>query len=265
MKLVFVGSGNTATVLAKKFFAAGHTILQVWSRTREHARQLAAVTQAQPVDELSDISSNADLVLVAVADQALPALSTQLKLGAVPVVHTAGSVSGDVLQGSSTNYGVLYPLQSLRKEMDPMSEIPFLINAATPQLMQQLQHLALTVSSQVQQANDAQRLSFHCAAVLVNNFTNHLYALANQFCNERQVDFQLLLPLIRETALRLQHASPEQLQTGPALRKDEATIQRHLDLLAANQPLQQLYSILTESIFAMYAKNEELRNTNSPL
>lgn len=265
MNLVFVGSGNTATVLAKKFYAAGHSILQVWSRNRDHAHQLATVTDAQPVNRLSDISRKADLVILAVADQALPEISSQLQLGELPVVHTAGAVSREVLHGSSGNYGVLYPLQSLRKEMDPLCEIPFLVDAVTPQLLQQLQQLALSVSSQVQQAGDGQRLSFHLAAVLVNNFTNHLYALADHLCREREVDFKLLLPLIYETALRLKQAPPELLQTGPALRKDQVTIQRHLDLLAANQPLQQLYSILTDSIFAMYAKNEELRDSNSPL
>jgi predicted short-subunit dehydrogenase-like oxidoreductase (DUF2520 family) len=265
MKLVFVGSGNTATVLAKKFYIAGHSILQVCSRNLNHAHQLATATDAQPIDQLSEISRKADLVILAVADQVLPEISSQLQFGDLPVVHTAGSVSREVLHSSSDNYGVLYPLQSLRKEMDPLCEIPFLVDAVTPQLLQQLQHLTLSVSQQVQQANDGQRLSFHFAAVLVNNFTNHLYALAHQFCSEQKADFQLLLPLIQETALRLKQAPPELLQTGPARRHDQVTIQRHLDLLEANQPLQQLYSILTDSIFAMYAKNEELRDTNSPL
>jgi predicted short-subunit dehydrogenase-like oxidoreductase (DUF2520 family) len=265
MKLVLIGSGNTASVLARKFVTAGHTILQIWSRNRQHAEVLAGLTHAAVLDSLHTITPEADLVVIAVSDQAIPAIASQLQLQQQPVVHTAGAVSRNVLQNCSAQYGVLYPLQSLRKEQDPATAIPFLVDASSPRLLTQLKAIAGSISSLVQEASDEQRLHLHLAAVVVNNFTNHLYELAYRYCRNQQVDFQLLIPLAVETALRLGNTSPGLLQTGPASRNDTITIQRHLMLLEKNPELQHLYENLSNHILAMYHKKEELRSTNSPI
>jgi predicted short-subunit dehydrogenase-like oxidoreductase (DUF2520 family) len=117
---------------------------------------------------------------------------------------------------------------------------------------------AKTISSTVSFAGDEQRLQMHLGAVIVNNFTNHLYVLAQEYCNKQGLDFALLHPLIQETALRLQNNNPVDVQTGPALRNDAETIQTHLNLLVKNEPLQKLYQMFTESI-RLYHKNKELR------
>ena len=135
-----------------------------------------------------------------------------------------------------------------------MPEIPFLVDANTADNITLLKDFAETLSSKVQVASDGQRKKIHLAAVLVNNFNNHLYALAEKFCADEKADFKLLYPLIRETVERMENFSPADLQTGPAVRGDEETIEMHLQLLKGYPQLMKLYEILTNSIETFYKK-----------
>lgn len=254
MKIVLIGSGNTATVLGKKMYRSGHTVLQVFSRTLQHATALAEDLNASYTDSLNALSTDADLYVIAVSDTAVESVAREFYTGNKPVVHTAGSVSMEVLKPVSSNYGVLYPLQSLRKDMQRIPEIPFLVDGCTTEIQVLLCDFATSLSSEVKICTDDQRLNMHLAAVISSNFTNHLYALTEQFCNHHQLSFDLLLPLINEVAFRLREGHAADLQTGPARRGDEATIQKHLQLLSEDEQLQQLYKLLSQSIQTMYHK-----------
>lgn len=229
MNVAIIGTGNVATVLGKRIELAGHTILRMYGR-----------------GELHTIDPTADLYIIAISDSALYDLPIPLENQLV--VHTAGSVSKDVLKHISSNYGVLYPLQSLRKELNVPTEIPLLIDANNDKSKQRLLTFAKTISEQVGIADDTQRMKLHVAAVIASNFTNHLYALAADYCKQENLDFSLLYPLINETAQRIHLFPPQQLQTGPAIRNDQVTIDHHLSLLQAHPALQELYRLLTESI-----------------
>lgn len=254
MKIVLIGSGNTATVLGKKMYRSGHTVLQVLSRNLQHAKKLAEDLNASYTDSLNALSTEADLYVIAVSDTAVETVAREFNTGNKPVVHTAGSVSMEVLKPVSSNYGVFYPLQSLRKDMQRIPEIPFLVDGCTTEIQVLLCDFATSLSSEVRICTDDQRLNMHLAAVISSNFTNHLYALTEQFCNHHQLSFDLLLPLINEVAFRLREGHAADLQTGPARRGDEATIQKHLQLLKDDEHLQQLYSLLSKSIQTMYHK-----------
>lgn len=249
MKIIIIGTGNVATVLGKRIRLAGHEMLGVYGRTEQHARQLGALlgTEGYLLNG-NAMHSGADLYLVAVSDSALPELASTLKLDRQLIVHTAGSVSKEVLSGCSSNYGVLYPLQSLRKELDPQTEIPLLTDANSGTARAQLREFARSLSPHTGEATDEQRSKLHVAAVIASNFVNHLYTLADAYCQAEQLDFDLLLPLIRETASRVGELPPSALQTGPAIRGDESTLRRHLELLDSHPALKQLYSVLTASI-----------------
>lgn len=253
-RLVIIGTGNVATALSLLFSEEGHTIVQVYGRDKAKAAALASRCNAAPVNDLALLSKEADLYIIAVSDNAIPAIAASLQLGDKLLVHTAGSVSREVLKRSSKYYGVLYPLQSLRAELDHVTEIPFLVDANTPEQTAFLKNIAMTVSMQVQTATDEQRLHLHVAAVVVSNFTNHLYALAEAYCKKEKVDFRMLLPLISEVANRIQHASPHEVQTGPAVRNDQSTIGKHLELLQGFPELQQLYAAFSSSLEKMYRK-----------
>lgn len=248
MRIVIIGSGNVASVLGRLFKKNNHEIVQVVSRNADHAKSLAAELNCHFTDYSGIIDTRAALYLVAVVDGALYDLAKSIHLGNKLIVHTAGSVSKDVLRDISVNYGVLYPLQSLRKEMAYAHEIPFLIDGNTEETIKLIEGFARTLSSNVARSPDEERLKLHVAAVIVSNFTNHLYALAEEFCKEEQVDFKLLLPLIKETAERVSLISPADAQTGPAARHDIFTLDKHLRLLTDHPKLKYIYLKLTDSI-----------------
>lgn len=254
MNVILLGSGNTATVLAKMIHAAGHTVLQVWSREQLHAEELATQVHATAISSITDLNKEADLYIIAVTDKAIPELAAKLRLERKLIVHTAGSVSKDVLQNSSANYGVTYPLQSLRKSMTILPPVPFLVDGNTDDIAALLHDFALSLSDKVQLANDETRLQMHLAAVMVSNFTNHLYALTEDYCRDRSLDFALLHPLIIEVACRLTQGNAADMQTGPARRGDEETIKKHLLLLEIDEHLHDLYKELSESIRKLYRK-----------
>jgi predicted short-subunit dehydrogenase-like oxidoreductase (DUF2520 family) len=248
MRIVIIGSGNVASVLGRLFKKNGHEIIQVVSRNMEHAKILADELNCRFTDNNGNIETDAALYLVAVSDSALYDLNSNIHLGNKLVLHSAGSVSKDVLKDISVNYGVLYPLQSLRKEMQYADDIPFLIDGNTEETKTLAEDFAKTLSANVTKATDEERLKLHVAAVIVSNFTNHLYALAEEFCKNERIDFQLLAPLIKETAGRVETISPTKAQTGPAARNDIFTLDKHIRLLADHPKLKYIYLKLTDSI-----------------
>ena len=252
MRIAIIGSGNTATVLGKKFLMAGHEVVQVCGRTRTSVEELAGILKTGFTTDIAKISRDADLYVLAIADDAIPEVAANLSLDKKLVVHTAGSVSIEVLSNCSRNYGILYPLQSLRKEIETIPDIPFLVDGNTPDDLAVISEFASTLSPMVQQAGDEQRLKIHLAAVMVSNFTNHLYALADQYCRQEKMDFKLLLPLISAIAERVRHFEPASVQTGPAVRHDEKTINKHLELLKDYPQLKELYALFTASIEKMH-------------
>jgi predicted short-subunit dehydrogenase-like oxidoreductase (DUF2520 family) len=248
MKISIVGSGNVATVLARLALQKGHTIQQIISRNTEARKILAKEVDASYIFAKDQIDINIDLVIVAIADNAIPDGIADLQFEDVPVVHTAGSVSMNELAKNSSNFGVLYPLQSLSKEMEIIPTIPFLIEANNEVTLDIVQTFALTLGGNVQMETEEKRFRLHAAAVIVNNFTNYLYGVAETFCKEENIDFNLLKPLIIETAQRIQHNSPLDVQTGPAKRGDITTLAKHLRLLDEHPKLRILYTRMTDGI-----------------
>jgi predicted short-subunit dehydrogenase-like oxidoreductase (DUF2520 family) len=252
MRVVIIGSGNAAHVLGKKIKEADHEIIQVVSRNLSHAEELADALDSES-GSLDGVTANGEIYLLAISDSALPDFHQKLQLKHGIALHAAGSVSIKVLEKISPNHGVLYPLQSLRAEMQHTPEIPLLVDGNTPETLKLVEDFAETISSKVMRANDEQRLKLHIAAVIANNFINHLYTLTQSFCRKEKVDFSMLEPLIIETSERLMNYSPEKLQTGPAMRNDLDTINRHLEVLAAYPSLQKIYAFFSNNIQQFYS------------
>jgi predicted short-subunit dehydrogenase-like oxidoreductase (DUF2520 family) len=248
MKIVIIGSGNVATVLGRLLKKNKHEVIQVMSRHLEHAKLLADELGCSYTNYDGVTDMGADLYLVAITDGVLFDLNKSFSLGNKLIVHTAGSVTKDVLKDISTNYGILYPYQSLRKEMGTIPEIPLLIDGNTNDATTLIEDFAKTISSIVKRTTDDERLKLHVAGVVVNNFTNHLYAVAEEFCQKENLDFKLLLPLIQSTAERIADHPPKDLQTGPAIRNDVFTLDKHLRILSTHPKLKYLYLKLTDSI-----------------
>ena len=248
MRVVIIGSGNVASVMGRLINKNGHQVIQVISRHIDHAKMLADELHCPYSGSNDEVDKTADVYIVAVSDGALYELNKSFHIGNKLILHTAGSVLKDVLKDISVNYGVIYPLQSLRKEMEYTGDIPLLIDGNSEETITLVEDFARTISDKVVKASDEERLKLHVAAVIVSNFTNHLYALAEEFCEKENVDFKLLAPLIKATVVRVQDHSPASVQTGPAIRNDIFTLDKHLRLLANYPRLKYVYLKLTDSI-----------------
>ncbi|HEX5026006.1 MAG TPA: F420-dependent NADP oxidoreductase [Agriterribacter sp.] len=258
MKIVMIGTGNVATVLGRKIVQSGHHIIQVVGRDAERTQKLAASLNSPSAQRFSEVKEEADIYIIAVSDSALADIELWFPVKKEGlVVHTAGSVSKDVLRNVGFHYGILYPLQSLRSDRADIPEIPLLIDANAPGTRQQIKQFAFTLSDKVQYADDELRMKLHAGAVIVNNFTNYLYTLTQDFCTKEGIDFSLLQPLLKETVNRMEQFSPALMQTGPALRNDGATISKHLSLLQAYPVLAKLYDQLSRSIIHYYHEREQ--------
>lgn len=249
MDIVIIGAGNVAHCFGHLLKLHGHQILQVISRTKESAVELAESLHSTGTNDLLDINMEADLYLMAVSDAAIPELNDELRLGKRFVVHTAGAVPLDAIKKTSLNTGVIYPLQSLRKEIRNYPAIPLLLEAANDEVMRRVKAVAQSISPDIQEVNSHQRLQLHLAAVLCNNFTNHLIARAKRYCEKEGLDFTLLQPIIKETFDRLEKYPPESVQTGPAVRNDEITMSAHRALLENEQYMKLIYQVMSDSIY----------------
>jgi predicted short-subunit dehydrogenase-like oxidoreductase (DUF2520 family) len=252
MTTVIIGSGNIATIFGEKISAAGHPVTQIVARNPTRATALAQSLNCDWTSRYADVDQTAELYIVALSDNALENLGSELTLPGKLVVHTSGAAPLALLRAVTERCGVIWPLQSIRAAVRPIPPMPLLIDAADPRDSITLETFAKSLSAQVQYADDATRLKLHLAAVLTNNFTNYLYTLAAGYCQKESLDFSLLLPLIRETANRLDRYPPETTQTGPAARGDWNTIARHLNELDNYKNIRQLYELLTIQIEERY-------------
>ncbi len=247
-KVLLAGTGRLGTQLGQRLLECGHELAGLYGRNPEalhrlaHSWKVPALTSPTPLPE-------ADLLILAVSDDALHEVAARFKSFRGLVVHCSGATPASVLKVHFTHFGVLYPLQSFTPGRKVnFEEIPLCFDASTPPVIEWLGQFAKTLGPKVFRLNDEQRLRLHLAAVFVNNFANHLFRIAWEVLDAERLPFHLLLPLMRETVERLTTLSPHEAQTGPAVRNDRHTIQRHLALLEDHPEWKALYQTLTASI-----------------
>lgn len=248
MTISIIGTGNVAYVLGQQLLDHGHTIHQLIGRNHQNVTDAARHLGAVPGLLGESIIEQSELIIIAVSDQAVASVVQSVGRIASPVVHTAGSLPMSILEPMARDYGVLYPLQSLHKNNISNQPIPFLIDANQSFLTDRLEQLVCQLGGHCRHAADEDRLRYHLAAVCVNNFTNHIFDQVHRYCQSNDLDFSILQPLIEETAFRLRSGTPANFQTGPAVRGDQGTIQKHIALLKDNPSLANIYIQLTASI-----------------
>ncbi len=233
MKIEIIGRGNVATHLM-------------------NALHSCADVKAVNPRSLEGLRLDADLYLIAVSDNAISEVSGKLGTlltGAAVVAHTSGTTPLSTIGQYHRHAGVFYPLQTFSKgvELD-YSEIPFFIEATDPASEQMLFDTARQISHEVHHADSEKRRHLHLGSVVACNFANHLWTLSSEYLEKHDIDFRLLLPLLEETTRKLRDMPPAKAQTGPAARHDTATISRHMEMLAADSKLREIYRIMSESI-----------------
>lgn len=249
MKIVFIGSGNLATNLAKALYDAGHHILQIYSYTEINAQKLATRVAATATHKLEALRDDADIYIFAVKDNVLQQIISQMPHKKGVWLHTAGSIPMDVFSPFHDEYGVFYPIQTFSKERSvEFSTIPIFIEASQPSVESIIDQLAQSISTQVRVLSSDKRKYLHLAAVFACNFTNHLYTLASEIVERENISFDALKPLIAETAAKIMDMAPQQAQTGPAIRMDKNVIDKHLQLLT-DEELKEIYLQLSKSIY----------------
>lgn len=256
MKLSILGAGNVATQLSLAFKKAGHEIVEIYNRSDEAGKELAKTVGANFTSDINHLQE-ADVYLLAVKDDAIEERALLLKAEGKIVAHTSGTKSKDALASSSAYYGIFYPLQTMTKvsKVD-FKNVPLLVEGSDENTTKTLETLAKTISQNVHRVDEQQRQWIHVAAVFANNFTNHLYGISESLMLSHQLPFEILKPLIFSSIQNLNQFSPNQIQTGPAARKDVHVIEKHLALLADDTRLQQIYKILTDSILTVSTKAE---------
>lgn len=247
--VVLIGAGNVATQIGLALRDKGITIRQIFSRTKQSAEALAKLCQCSYTTDIKTVQPNADIYIYSVKDDALPALIEQTNVQTGLHLHTAGSIPASVFENKKSNYGVFYPMQTFSKNKKVMFDnIPIFVEANSAQNLEQVKHLATLLSKNVTQCDSEQRKALHLAAVFCCNFTNHLYKVTNDLLKKEHLPFHVMLPLIHETVDKLHHLSPEEAQTGPAVRYDTTVINKHLDALKDMPGEQALYALLSKRI-----------------
>ncbi|MGY4536848.1 putative short-subunit dehydrogenase-like oxidoreductase (DUF2520 family) [Mucilaginibacter sp. UYNi724] len=257
MRITIIGSGNVATHLAAAFKNAGHRIAQIYSRNLHNAALLAYHVGAEAVDNPQDISPDTDVFILAIKDDAIASFVPHLSRHNKLIVHTSGAVDLQEVLNFTPNAGVFYPLQTFSKTKEVnFREVPLCIEGVNEAITQTLESLARDISNNVYRVNSAQRKVLHLAAVFACNFTNHLYSIGEQLLAGSDMSFDMMRPLIAETADKIREHSPVSVQTGPAVRNDEQTMRSHLQMLNDEPNLQEIYTRLSQDII----KNQNSRD-----
>jgi len=242
ISVVILGSGNVALQLIRAFLKIDTINLkQVYTRNQEDINTLK-----DSINTTNDISllKQADVTIIAVSDDAISSISSHIKNSFV--VHTSGSVDMKSLNNIGRK-GVFYPLQSFsKKKKVDFKNIPICLESETNEDLLKLEKLVSLLQSKSYILSSHQRKKIHVAAVFANNFSNHMYTIANEICEKYNIPFDILHPLIEETSNKIKNLTPKKAQTGPAKRNDAETIENHLNLLSKKQ--QEIYLKITQSI-----------------
>jgi len=236
-QITIIGTGRVATHLCVALSDKVDELINVPSRT------------------LEDLPLTSDIYIIAVSDDAITDLASRLPRLHGIVAHTSGSVPADALAPFTDQYGVFYPLQTFSKgdELD-YSEIPVFVEGSAPEVVTELTWLASRFSRSVHEADSPRRRVLHIASVFACNYVNHLWTIAERLLAADSLSLDVLRPLIKATASKIQRMSPQEAQTGPAARGDRSIIDAHIKALEGT-PEQEIYRMLAESI---------LQTSNSP-
>lgn len=259
MKIVLIGAGNLATNLGTALLGVGNDILQVYSRTLESASTLASAVGGAPVTDINNITKEADVYIISVRDSVIAEIVPLLckDRGEKIFLHTSGSVSMDVFKGMALHYGVLYPMQtfSKMKQLD-FKDIPFFVEGIDDLAFETAHLLADSISDRVYILPSEARRHLHLAAVFACNFVNHCYEISSEILAKHNIPFDVMFPLINETAIKVHHMNPAEAQTGPAVRYDQNVIRMQSEMLRENPIFKQIYECMSLSIHHVAQKRK---------
>jgi predicted short-subunit dehydrogenase-like oxidoreductase (DUF2520 family) len=251
----FAGAGRVATALCRKIYESGYNIDLIVSVSQENGHSLAESCKALWSPYL-EFPASTEIIIVAVPDQRLKTVLENIKCQpGTLVVHTAGSLGLNLFPENIKRRGVFYPLQTFSRERKvDFTNLPILIESSDIQSSTVLKDLAASIGGKRFFVNTEQRIMLHLAAVFICNFTNHMLTEGKQIAEKAGFPFEIFYPLLLETVSKAIESGPEKSQTGPAVRKDQNTIEKHLELLSFSPELKKIYREITMLIINYYNK-----------
>lgn len=257
MKVVMIGSGRVALTLGAALIERKHQVVQVFSRNKMHASRLSSKLKCSATSDFKKIIPDADLYVVAVKDDAIAKVLSKFSAQKGIVIHTAGAIGINVFKNKFKKCGVLWPMHSFSDEISSMQNSLIAVEGSDTKTLKTLSALAQSISNHVIKINSEQRLALHCSAVFANNFTNYFYSMASDILSKHKISFELLQPIIAQTANKVKHSAPKNSQTGPAFRNEKATMKKHLSLLKKDKEKTKLYKTVSSSIQKYYSKGND--------
>jgi predicted short-subunit dehydrogenase-like oxidoreductase (DUF2520 family) len=256
-KISFAGAGNVTGALCRELHKKKHLIEHIVSRKEYSGSALAKLCEATWSDDFV-FPESSEIIIVAVPDHSLSDVLGKIKCNdAAVVVHTAGSIGLDIFPSRLKYNGVLYPLQTFSPERKPdIFSVPFFIEASDDITLNTIRTLAESLTKSVYLSDSEHRRLLHLSAVFISNFTNHMLTAGKDISEKAGFSFEVLRPLILETLSKAIEKGPENSQTGPAMRHDLNTVERHLDLLSFSPELKNIYEVISRSIINYYNKNQ---------
>lgn len=255
MTYYLIGTGNTAWFMATMLYAAGHVCKGIYGRDITKVVELANTINSTAHELVNSIPDDADVCILAVSDNAITTICKQLSFKNTLLLHTAGAIPANALSATANNYGVIWPIYSITKSQLPTTRnIPTVVEVNNNSCLEDIKTIAKSFTDSIYEADSNKRKKMHLAAVFSNNFSNHLFAIAEKICEEQQIPFSVMIPIIAQTAERINGEHPSLLQTGPAKRNDTNTMQEHISLLNEHPEWEKIYKSISASIFKMYTK-----------
>lgn len=254
MTYTLIGTGNMAWMLASRMTSGGHVCVGAWGRNTSELTKLCAAFRLPQLTSLNQVHDGADACIVAVSDDAIAEVVQRFSFRTATLIHTAGSIPLSVLENHAVNFGVVWPVFALRKGSLPTHrQFPAIMEANSKPALQIVQGVAKAICEINYETTTAKRQALHLAAVVGSNFSNHLLASSFDLCEEQSLPVSLLQPLLFQTFTAVRNQHPGKLQTGPARRHDQATMQLQMEQLEGSPyHLQEIYELISKAIMEKF-------------
>jgi predicted short-subunit dehydrogenase-like oxidoreductase (DUF2520 family) len=267
MTFSIIGTGNIAWFLGNRLVTGRNHCVGVYGRNAAAVDKLSEQLLSDRHGRVSEIrDGDADICFLAVADTAIAEIAAKLSFKQTVLIHTAGAVDLEIIKSAAKDRAVLWPIYSISmSSLPPHRQIPCAWEASSEKAARYVQFMGHAVTDELFEAKYDQRKWLHLAAVIGNNFTNHMMAICAQICADNKIPFSALMPIVEQTFDRMKHASPASVQTGPAIRHDDTTIQKQIELLNSHPQWQRIYEAVTASIQEMGSGGTIASITEQPL
>lgn len=250
-----IGASRVGITLAVRLVEAGFQPHFLFNRTESRLQEVRQWVIFERVSHrLSDFITPTDWLIIAVADDALASVAAALEqlplaMKSVKAFHTSGAWTADILaplRAAGARTGSFHPTFSVSSIPLGLERIPGAVIGCEGELQSELIALAGAIGACGIPLEKSQKEILHLGAVLVNNYLALLVAAAHRLCRREGIQTETARRLLRDCirqGITTGWSEPlKKYLTGPFIRGDMKTIEKHLALLENDPELKQLYT-----------------------